>query len=59
MTAATPRAMKEQSRSEEIANAATHGVAAGLAVAALAALVAFAGRGGDPWRVVAASVYGA
>ena len=57
--AAAPSARREQSRPEEIANAATHGVAAGLAVAASAALVAIAARGGDPWRVVAASVYGA
>jgi hemolysin III len=44
---------------EEIANALTHGVGVGLAVAALAVLVTFAGLYGDAWRVVGFAIYGA
>ncbi len=44
---------------EEIANALTHGVGVGLAIAALAILVTFSGMYGDVWRVVSFSVYGA
>ncbi|HOZ46481.1 MAG TPA: hemolysin III family protein [Candidatus Hydrogenedentes bacterium] len=44
---------------EEIANTVTHGVGAGLAIAALVILVVFASRKGDPWRIVSFSIYGA
>jgi hemolysin III len=44
---------------EELASSITHGIGAGLAVAALAVLVARAAQGGDPWRVVSFSIYGA
>lgn len=44
---------------EEIANALTHGVGVGLAIAALAVLVTFSGLYGDVWRVVSFSIYGA
>lgn len=44
---------------EEIANGVTHGIGAGLSVAALTLLVAFAAEHGDPWRVVSFSIYGA
>ncbi len=47
------------SRSEEIANSATHGLGAALAVAALAAMVATAAAHGDARRVVTMSIYGA
>ena len=50
---------RRQSRGEEIANGVTHGIGAGLAVAALAILVTFAGLFGDAWRVVSFSIYGA
>jgi hemolysin III len=43
---------------EEIANSVTHGVGAGLSIAALAILVTFAGLLGDAWRVVTFSIYG-
>jgi len=43
---------------EEIANAVTHGVGAGLGVAALVVLVVMAAGTGDPWRVTAFSIYG-
>jgi hemolysin III len=43
---------------EELANAVTHGVAAVLAVAALAILVVLASRFGDGWHLGAAIVFG-
>jgi hemolysin III len=43
---------------EEIANSVTHGIGAGLSIAALAILVTFAGLAGDAWRVVTFSIYG-
>jgi len=50
---------RQQSRGEEIANGITHGIGAGLSVAALAILVTYAGLFGDAWRVVSFSIYGA
>jgi hemolysin III len=44
---------------EEIASAVTHGVGAGLAVAGLAVLVAFAALRGTAWEIVGVSIYGA
>jgi hemolysin III len=44
---------------EDIAASIIHGIGAGLAVAALAILVAHAGMMGDAWRVVSFSIYGA
>ncbi|MCP4197191.1 MAG: hemolysin III family protein [Proteobacteria bacterium] len=52
-------APKNTSKGEETASSIIHGIGAGLAVAALALLVTFAGIMGDPWRVVSFSVYGA
>ncbi len=49
----------DQSLGEEIANAVTHGIGAGLAIAGLVVLVVLAARRGDPWRIVGFSVYGA
>ena len=46
-------------RGEEIANSITHGVGAALAVGGLVVMVAFASLTGDPWQVVACSVFGA
>lgn len=43
---------------EEIANSVTHGIGAGLSVAALVILVVFGARQGDAWRVVSFSIYG-
>ena len=51
--------LENHGRAEEIANAITHGIGAGRAIAALAILVTFAGLQGDPWKVVSFSVYGA
>lgn len=50
---------KQSTRAEELANALTHGIGAGLAAAALAILVTFAALQGDAWRVVSFSIYGA
>jgi hemolysin III len=43
---------------EEIANSISHGIGAGLSVAALSILVVMASRHGDAWRVVSFSIYG-
>lgn len=45
-------------KKEEILNAITHGIGAGLAIAALVILVVFAAMRGDAWRVVSFSIYG-
>ena len=51
--------IEHHTRSEEVANSVIHGIGAGLAIAGLAVLVTFAGIGGDAWRVVSFSIYGA
>lgn len=48
---------KYYSLGEEIANATTHGVAAGLAIAASVVIIVYACLSGDPWKIVSASVY--
>jgi hemolysin III len=50
---------RPQSLPEEIANSATHGLGLLLSLAAFPMLVMMAAADGDPWRVAAASVYGA
>lgn len=47
-----------QTLKEEIANSISHGIGAGLSIAALSILVAMAGLYGDAWRVVSFSIYG-
>lgn len=54
-----PSPARVQSAAEELANSITHGIGAGLGVAALTLLVGVASLAGDPWRIVATSVYGA
>src|SRR4051794_7303927 len=54
MPAITARA---QTRPEEIANSLSHGL--GASVVAIAAAIAVASIDGDPWKIVAGSVYGA
>jgi hemolysin III len=44
---------------EEIANAVTHGIGAGLAIAALVLCVIAAAITGSPWAVIGATIYGA
>jgi hemolysin III len=53
------RTERPQTLGEEIANSVTHGVGLLLSVAALAFLVVATAATSDPWRVTAASVYGA
>ena len=51
--------LKTQTLGEEIANSITHGIGAGLSIAALVILVVLASRRGDVWRIVSFSIYGA
>jgi len=51
--------LKSQTLGEEIANSITHGIGAGLSIAALVILVILASRRGDAWRIVSFSIYGA
>jgi hemolysin III len=51
--------VRVQSPNEELANAITHGLGAALGVAGLVLLVVFTSLDGDPWRIVATSIYGA
>ena len=50
---------KLQIMGEEIANSITHGIGAGLSIAALVILVVLASKRGDAWRIVSFSIYGA
>ena len=43
---------------EEIANSITHGLGFGFSVAGLTILVVFASMDGDPWRIIAFTIYG-
>jgi len=49
---------KIQTLGEEIANSITHGIGAGLSIAALVILVVLASRRGDAWRIASFSIYG-
>lgn len=49
----------KQSSKEELANAITHGIGVGLAIAALVILVVHAARINDTWKIVSFSIYGA
>jgi len=51
--------LKSQTFGEEIANSITHGIGAGLSIAALVILVVMASKRGDAWRIVSFSIYGA
>jgi len=51
--------LKSQNLGEEIANSITHGIGAGLSIAALVILVVLASKRGDAWRIVSFSIYGA
>jgi hemolysin III len=56
MSTATHRV---QSAGEEFANTLSHGAGAALAAAGCAVLITLAALGGDPYRVVSLSIYGA
>lgn len=49
----------KQSLPEELANSITHGIGAGLSIAALVILVVHAARISDVWKIVSFSIYGA
>lgn len=53
------RSARTQTMGEEIANSVTHGAGLLASIAALVLLVVWAAATGDPWRITAASVYGA
>ncbi len=59
LAAGVPAGGNRYTLTEEIANSVTHGIGAGLSIAALSILVTFAGLFGDAWRVVSFSIYGA
>jgi len=50
---------RKQSSSEEIANSITHGIGAGLSIAALVLLIVYSSIYGGIWHVVSFSIYGA
>ena len=50
--------VQTESLKEEIANSISHGVGAGLSIAALSILIVMAARHGDAWRIVSFSIYG-
>jgi len=47
-----------EGRREELVNAVTHGAGVAASAAALAVLVVMAARGGDPWEIVGAAIFG-
>jgi hemolysin III len=52
------KASRRYTAGEEIASSVTHGIGAGLSVAALVVLVVGSALAGDPWRVVSFSIFG-
>ena len=50
---------EKQTLGEEIANSVIHGIGAALAIAATVLLVVFSVIGGDPWKIVGTSIFGA
>ncbi|MCK5767085.1 MAG: hemolysin III family protein [Candidatus Atribacteria bacterium] len=50
--------LKTQTLGEEIANSITHGIGAGLSIAALVILEVLASKRGDAWRIVSFGIYG-
>jgi hemolysin III len=53
-----PTNPRPYSHGEEIANAVTHGLGAGLAIVGLVLMIVRAVRSGDTWSLVAGAVYG-
>ncbi len=51
-------AKRVYSTREEIANAITHGIGTGLAIAAMVVLIVFAAIKGNVWHIVSFSIYG-
>ena len=55
----TSTILPKYTKNEEIMNAVTHGIGAGLSIAGLVILVVFASMYGDAWKIVASAIYGA
>lgn len=55
----TSTILPKYTKNEEIMNALTHGIGAGLSIAGLVILVVFASMQGDAWKIVASAIYGA
>lgn len=55
----TSSILPKYTKNEEIMNAVTHGIGAGLSIAGLVILVVFASMQGDAWKIVASAIYGA
>ena len=55
----TSSILPKYTKNEEIMNAVTHGIGAGLSIAGLVVLVVFASMHGDVWKIVASAIYGA
>jgi hemolysin III len=58
MTTQTSTLTKKFSLGEEIANAITHGIGAGLSIAALVILIVQAARHGTAWHVISYTIFG-
>ncbi|MEM9916114.1 MAG: hemolysin III family protein [Planctomycetota bacterium] len=54
-----PAVESDPTRGEEWANVATHGMGLAGALTGATLLIVFAGLGGEPWRIVTLSVFGA
>ncbi len=54
----TSSILPKYTKNEEIMNAVTHGIGAGLSIAGLVVLVVFASMHGDVWKIVASAIYG-
>lgn len=54
----TSSIIPKYTKNEEIMNAVTHGIGAGLSIAGLVVLVVFASMHGDVWKIVASAIYG-
>lgn len=55
----TSSILPKYTKNEEIMNALTHGIGAGLSIAGLVVLVVFASMQSDAWKIVASAIYGA
>ena len=55
----TSTILPKYTKNEEIMNAVTHGLGAGLSIAGLVILVVFASKYGDAWKITASAIYGA
>lgn len=55
----TSSILPKYTKNEEIMNAVTHGIGAGLSIAGLVILVVFASMHGDVWKIVGSAIYGA